>query len=158
MKIGRLCGKNLLHALDGVLNDAFYRASPTGMNRSNGIVFGIVEEHRNAVCRRHSDAETALPGHDGIVAFCFLSAFFCGQMPPCVVDDYAFCLMHLVRHNDMTRCNAQFRGSNQAVTRNIIRVVATEFVDIECAKDTLADASLTGRAESTDTFCNAIFV
>ena len=46
MKIGRLCGKNLLHVLDGVLNDAFYRASPTGMNRSNGIVFGIVEEHR----------------------------------------------------------------------------------------------------------------
>ena len=44
-----MCAIDFCHLVDGFLDDALHSASPSGMNGTDGMMYWVIEQHRNAV-------------------------------------------------------------------------------------------------------------
>ena len=68
-------GIGAAHGGNGVANDAADRASPSGMNGTDGFVLRVVKQEGDAVGGADTNAHSSDVGHQGVDAFQGLLAF-----------------------------------------------------------------------------------
>ena len=127
------------HLADGFLYDTLDCAPPPGMNGTDGVMYGVVEQYRNAVSRRDTYTKPRNVSHQRINAL---------KVPVTIlVNDSNFCLMHLVGHDELVITDIKQSAQQGTVLAYGLVSVTTVAIDVELTIAPCAESSLSGGAE-----------
>ena len=127
------------HLADGFLYNTLDCAPPPGMNGTDGMMYGVIEQYRNAVSCRYTYTEPRDISHQRINAL--------KVAVPILINDSNLCLMHLMRHDELVITDIKQLTQQGTVLADGLVSVATVAIDVELAVAPCAESSLAGSAK-----------
>ena len=118
------------------------------MNSTDGMMRGIIEEHRDTVGCRNADAHTADGCHHAIYTFQKHLLNRLTKIKELIGYQTKLHAMHLMRKKQTVVIDIQFITERFTVLGNGLRRITTIGIDIELAIITLAHTTVTRRTES----------
>ena len=144
------------HLGDSSLYDALYSPPPASVNGTDGLMLRVVEQYRDTVGCRDTDAYVADISHQGIHTLQLLLLFASRQIQKRLINGYHFCQMNLMWHQQPIVADLQQFTQRLTVLCDGFGLIATVTVDIEFTIVPLTITSTTGGAKGCDAFAKVI--
>ena len=147
---------HLHHFINSHFHDALYRSPPASMYSTDSLMLRVVEQYRDTVGCRDTDAYVADISHQGIHTLQLLLLFASRQIQKRLINGNHLCQMNLMWHQQPIVADLQQFTQRLTVLCDGFGLIATVTVDIEFTIVPLTITSTTGGAKGCDAFAKVI--